>query len=324
MGITVEQATESGPQDIDAGGVLAEFQTAIADDGRSLNQIAIEVGIGYSTLAAWRNGKYAGDNDKVAQAVRAWLTRRVAQARTTTVMPTDPGFVLTKTASQIFDVLEFTQTAVRMAVVVGAAGVGKTTALRAYQKRYPTSVWVATMQPCHKLPRALLEELSFTLRQPRDHRSADISRAIQGRLEGTRGLMIIDEAQHLDAEALDQVRSLYDATGIGFVLAGNPELMTKLGAIKRSPNMAQIFSRIGLRYSRSRPLQADVTALLDGWGVKGEVERTELLGIAMKPGGVRVMTNVIGQAFVQAYGEGAEGLKLAHIQRAYEQLGGAA
>lgn len=324
MGITVEQAQTMAPDDMDEGAVRAEFLTVLETDGRALTAIATEVGIAYATLAAWRNDKYAGRNERVAAAVRAWLTRRVARTRAATVLPANPGFVMTRTASEIIDVLEAAQSLGRMAVVVGAPGTGKTMAFRQYRRTYPQVVWIATMQPCHTTSSAVLREIAVTLGLPQEHAAADISRSITRRLTDTQGLLIIDEAQHLPPQALDQVRSIHDVAEIGVVLGGNAGLMTKLGAIQRIPDLAQIFSRIALRYDRKRVLKADATALLDAWGIQNEAARTELLGIAMKPGGARVMVHVLTQAFVMASAAGDTDVALKHVQDAHGQLAGAA
>lgn len=323
MGITTELAQAMAPDDMDEGAVRAEFIAAVDADGRSLQAISTEVGVGYSTVAAWRNGKYQGDNAKVTAAARAWLTRRVARSRATMVMPANPGFVMTKTGGEIIDVLEAAQSLARMAVVVGVPGTGKTMAFRQYRRTYPQVVWLATMQPCHSTSGAVLREIAATLGLPQEHAAADISRSITRRLLDTRGLLIIDEAQHLPPAALDQVRSIHDAAEIGVVLGGNAGLMSKLGALQRMPELAQIFSRIALRYDRRRVLKSDATTLLDAWGVENEAARAELVGIAMKPGGARVMVHVLTQAFVMANAAGDAAMGLQHVQAAHLQLSGA-
>lgn len=324
MGITTEQAHSTAPDDMDEAAVRAEFQTAVETDGRSLAAIATEVGIAYSTLAAWRGANYQGNNTKVTAAARAWLTRRVARSRASMVMPANPGFVMTPTAGQIIDVLEAAQSLARMAVVVGVPGTSKTMAFRQYRRIYPQVVWIVTMQPCHMTSGAVLREIAVTLGLPQEHAAADVSRAITRRLMDTKGLLIIDEAQHLPPSALDQVRSIHDAAEIGVVLGGNAGLMSKLGALQRMPDLAQIFSRIALRYDRKRVLKADATALLDVWGVENDAARNELIGIAMKPGGARVMVHVLTQAFVMANAAGDAGMDLRHVQAANLQLSGAA
>ena len=67
-----------------------------------------------------------------------------------------------------------------------------------------------------------------------------LSDRIVRKLEATRGLLIIDEAQHLKTTTLDQVRSIFDAAHVGIVLAGNKELAAHLDIDRRRDQLAQI------------------------------------------------------------------------------------
>ena len=108
---------------------------------------------------------------------------------------------------------------------------------------------------------------------------------------------MVDEAQHLTVEALDQVRSIFDAANVGIVLAGNRDLDTHMGLERRRDQLAQIASRVGIRFRRDRPLKADIGTLLDAWQVTGEAERAELTGVALQPGGMRGLTMTLRIAF---------------------------
>jgi hypothetical protein len=305
MSSTAEAALEDGPQELDEAAVRADFDGAIAQDGRALTKIAPEVGIAYGTLSAWRGGTYAGDGKRITLAAKAWLLQRVARARAKMLLPAEPAFMMTKTASRIWDVLEFAQTVPTMGLVVGGAGVGKTTAFEGYQQQQPNTVWIATMQPCHRTIASVLQELQVALRIPRDLGMAAISRSIVRRLRGTAGLVIIDEAQHLSSQALDQIRSLADATKIGFVVGGGNALLTNMG----------------MRFKLDRPLREDIGALLDAWKIEAPETRQELTGIALKPGGGRVMTMILRIAFGLAGMQGVPLPTVEHVRTAWQQIG---
>jgi DNA transposition AAA+ family ATPase len=321
MSSTAEAALEDGPQELDEAAVRADFDGAIAQDGRALTKIAPEVGIAYGTLSAWRGGTYAGDGKRITLAAKAWLLQRVARARAKMLLPAEPAFMMTKTASRIWDVLEFAQTVPTMGLVVGGAGVGKTTAFEGYQQQQPNTVWIATMQPCHRTIASVLQELQVALRIPRDLGMAAISRSIVRRLRGTAGLVIIDEAQHLSSQALDQIRSLADATKIGFVVGGGNALLTNMGADSRQAQLAHVFSRMGMRFKLDRPLREDIGALLDAWKIEAPETRQELTGIALKPGGGRVMTMILRIAFGLAGMQGVPLPTVEHVRTAWQQIG---
>jgi DNA transposition AAA+ family ATPase len=321
MSSTVEDALEDGPQELDETAVRAAFDAATKQDGRPLARLAPEVGIAYGTLSAWRGGTYLGDNRRVTIAAQAWLLQRVARARQKTLLPAEPGFIMTKTAGQIWELLEFAQSVPTLGLVVGGAGVGKTTAFKGYRAQLPNTVWIATMQPCHRTIAASLHEIQATLGMSRDFGQAAISRSIAKRIRGTKGLLIVDEAQHLSPQALDQIRSLADATEIGFVLGGSQTLLTNMGADNRQAQLAQVFSRVGMRLKRDRPLKADIEALLDAWRIEAAETRQELLGIALKPGGGRVMTMILRIAFGLAGADSAPLPSVEHVRMAWQQIG---
>lgn len=323
MSSTAEDLLDRALPDLDEAAVRKEFLEAVGQDGRPLARIAPETGIAYQTLAAWRQGSYAGNTARVAHAVQAWLNGREARARAKAALPNnEPQFVMTRTASRIWEILEFCQATPTIGVVIGNAGVGKTQALRGYQKQYPQTTWIATMMPCHASIYASLCEIARSLGLFRDGRASALTMRILERLQGTRGMLMIDEAQHLPVEALDQVRGLFDAAGIGIVLAGNRQLDANMGLERRRDQLAQIASRVGIRFRRDRALKADIETMLDAWAVQGEAERAELQGIALQPGGLRGLTMAMRIAFGLAAAK-QELLAVEHIRAAWSQLSGA-
>ncbi|MFB9086111.1 AAA family ATPase [Erwinia tracheiphila] len=76
-------------------------------------------------------------------------------------------------------------------------------------------------------------------------RAGQLGRAIRRKLRGTQGLLIIDEADHLDYPVLEELRILQEETGIGLALVGNHQVYARLtGGSSRSVDFARLFSRI--------------------------------------------------------------------------------
>ena len=94
-----------------------------------------------------------------------------------------------------------------------------------------------------------------------------IFRMIVQRLQGTKGLLIIDEAQHLSLLALESLRSIHDATACGLVLMGNESVYANLSG-RRSAEFAHLFSRVGMVLKLENPLPRTLRHWLGSGGSK--------------------------------------------------------
>lgn len=278
-----------------------QARAVIAGSRLSQSAAAKDAGVAYTTFAAWLNGSYAGNNQRVAADVKRWLAARSARQQTAAALPTRTGFIATPTADRIMPVLAYAQAAPDISVIVGAAGVGKTTALNQYRAQTP-NVWLATMTPSTAGVSPMLRELCIEMGLEQKN-AADLPRTIERKARGSGGLIVVDEAQHLSRPALEQLRSIHDRAAIGIVLAGNPAVLSRLEG-DRKAEFAQLFSRIGMRLTLARPKAGDVSAILDAWGVT-DAEETRLLStIAGKPGALRGLDKCLVLATMVASGAG--------------------
>ncbi len=156
-------------------------------------------------------------------------------------------------------------------ICYGMAGVGKTLSARYFSKQhlvdefrkeeystqaiteleqqfnnYRTLFYTAQV---HNTPKRIEEDIN---RQLREHRSfiAKASLEILGKepeQDNRHELIIIDEADRLKVNSLEQVRDIYDRKNIGIVLIGMP------GMQKRLARYAQLYSRVGFSHE-FRPL----------------------------------------------------------------------
>lgn len=297
--------------------IRADVSAIIAKTKLSLAAIAKESGVGYSTLSAWMNGTYPGRADRVATDMERWLASREAASRAQRAMPDAPGFLQTTTADEFIGALEHAQHMPDLVVITGAPGVGKTTTCEEYRRRTP-NVWMLTGEPAYRSPALLLEDLAETLGLE-SYSSRRVSREIIKRLRGTAGLIIVDEAQLLSSEALDQLRSLQDQAKIGVALVGNETVYGRLEGKSRAVEFAQLFSRVGMRQRRPSARKADIDTLLDAWRVTEVQHRRVLHNIAKLPGALRNLTKTLRLAHTLAAGDGRE-LHLDHLRAAWQRL----
>lgn len=295
------------------------MRSQMTRDGLSQAATAREIGISASALNQWLQGKYAGSNDEVEARIDTWLAARERRDAASSAMPTQPEFFRSPSTEKVINALSYAQTAGDIVCIYGNPGVGKTKSFRHYRDTNP-SVWIATMSPDSAGLVPCLEEVAEAVGlRDAGGGARRIARAIRRKVEGTRGLLIIDEAQHLSTAALEELRiAIHDATGIGLVFAGNPEIYSRLTGGNRSMRFAQIFSRIGMRLFIPRPTVGDVRALAAAWGVKGAPEVEILKEVAAEPGALRGASKVLALAAMASDSQ----ITLAALRQARINLGG--
>ncbi|MCX7132703.1 AAA family ATPase, partial [Aeromonas sp.] len=165
-------------------------------------QIAKEVGVSPTTVNQLLNGNYKADSTAMVQKLANWLTARDQRADA----PRDPGFVLTETAKQIRADMTYALTTQSIVIIHGSSGVGKTTGLREFQ-RNNNNVWVITTSPSRATMTECMYELAMELGMENAPRlRGPLARALRRRLLNTKGLIVVDEADHLDRATLEELR----------------------------------------------------------------------------------------------------------------------
>ncbi|EJV0369623.1 AAA family ATPase [Vibrio vulnificus] len=262
-------------------------------------QIAKEISVAPATLSQVLNGKYTADPVAIIEKLEKWLRLRDRRAATPNV---NPGFVMTKTAEQIITDITFAHAVAEDGIVVvyGSPGVGKTQALKRY-KQDSNNVWLLFASPARSSITAFLYSLALEIgiMNP-TKRKDDLSRAITSKLSGSEGVIIIDEAQHLSFEALEELRIIQEETSIPMVLSGNKKTYAKMTGGARTEDFAQLFSRIAKKRNINKVKQADVRAIAGAWGVHGEAERSLMIQISERPGGLRLLTKTLKLAAMYA------------------------
>lgn len=292
---------------------VCELIKECISDGVTQTAIATEAGISGATLSAWLRGKYAGDSEQVAVRLSIWHENWQKK----TALPEPPAFVVTETVRELRTLFQAVRLMGCINVIVGVPGVGKTATARDYCSHPNT--WLVTLSPAHSSVTECLLEMADALGLDSTPSSKGaLSRAIRKRLAGTRGLLIVDEADHLAVDGLEQLRAIQDATGVGMVLIGNPRGLSRASR-RGMDDLARLFSRIARARRLRGAKKADVGAIAEAWGISGDAEIAVMQAIAEKPGALRVLTHTLRQAWITAGGEGSP-LTERHIKAAFKEF----
>jgi len=284
--------------------------------------VADEIGMSSGAVSSWMNDNYKGDIPALEAKLRRWVDQQGQRREAAEAVPDAPAWVSTPSGEAVMSGLRHAKLFGDMAVVYGAAGLGKTTAIRRYQ-RDALNVWVATMTPAMAAMVPAMQEVAAAVGADTSGGGAALFRSVVAKVKRSGGLLVIDEAQHLGVQALDQIRAIHDATAIGIALVGNEQVYAAMNGGRRAEYLDRLHSRIGT-WVRLRRVQAgDIEALVSKWPVSGEC-RKELQGIAAQPGALRILTKVLRLASMHAAALGKQGIEPVHVRSAWGELGGAA
>ena len=291
--VTLDQNSNTGSD------VLTRVKSLLEQSTVTQAQIAKEIGVSGSTVNQLLNGNYKADPTAMVQKLANWLTARDQRADA----PRDPGFVMTETAKQIMADMGYALTTQSIVIIHGISGVGKTTALREFQ-RNNNNVWVITTSPSRATMTECLYELAMELGMDNAPRlRGPLARALRRRLRNTKGLIVVDEADHVDRPTLEELRILAEEVEVGLVLVGNSRVYTQLTGGPRSEDFARLFSRIAMKRALTKAKKADVLAFASAWNITGAAELDLLLRISERPGALRLVSKNLKLAVMYSGGE---------------------
>lgn len=273
--------------------------------GFSWSKLADVTGIPAGTLSPVVFGKYAGNVENVARKIFRYRQMVESQAERGDGVPTEPGYFETPTSRRIQSLLVYAHMG-RMTVCATGPGTGKTITVKQYQNSV-SNCWVATMWRTDKSMASMISKVLRSVGgDAKRGWTRQLSHQIADAVTGKRGILVIDEANHLETDALEEIRAWHDATGVGVCLLGNEELMMRITGGPRKDAFARLNSRIGMSHVQTLPIQGDVDAFCDAWDLQDPAMRAMLARIALTPGtgGLRECRMIIEQASMLAIDEG--------------------
>lgn len=248
-------------------------------------QFAADADVAEGTFGPWLNGQYAGNNDTVAAKVHRLIVSREEQSRMAATVPEAPSYQDTRMGREILGVLDHCQVFGDLGVIGLWPGLGKTAGIAQFKATRPR-VWTAPMAPSSRgVPNALIAMLEAMGEDEAKGTPQALSRRVQKKASAG-GLIVIDEAQHLSQQAVDEFRSIHDRTGVGLVFSGDESVFQLFDGNRRAA-FAQFSSRIGRRLRRSRPYPEDVDVMAEAHGVTDTASKKLIRDMAQKPGALR-------------------------------------
>jgi general secretion pathway protein A len=198
--------------------------------------------------------------------------------------------------------------------LTGEVGTGKTTLCRLLLEQLPENTRVALVLNPKLSPIELLESICDELKIDTTDRKGSLKGLVDALnaylldayAQGLRVVLIVDEAQNLSTDSLEQVRLLTNLETptqklLQIILLGQPELRDKLN----DPELRQLAQRITARYHLT-PLDRDETEayvrhrLAVAGAVRSPFSRLGLRALFKRSSGIPRLINIIGDRALMA------------------------
>ncbi len=277
-------------------------------------------GLSPGAISAWLNGNYKGDNNAVEAKIGRWLhTQRQTRRHSLEAAGLDIHRNL-DVADEISSLLGHAQAVGDIVLVHGVSGVGKSWSVEHYCRTHSTAFY-AEMTCAVRTLSGLLGRVGAAVGAGGRHGSAlDAETAVIDTLRDRGALLCVDEAHHLSARCLDELRRIRDIAHCGLALIGDSSVRMTLA---RCP---QIVGRIGGRIERRAPSDIDVEALLAGVLGRAPTKRDmkAAMGAARGPGGLHALRRTLARAWMIARTQGRERIDSADLEAASLDVAAAA
>lgn len=284
-----------------------------------------------STLSQYLSDRYPSDPDAIATKLHKWVKARERALEVQSRLPVAPLYQPMKTSADIAAKLGYARQAGRIVSICGSPGVSKTSTAIQFKHETPRT-WMAAMDPSTRGVNTCLVEILAAMGEP-DARGTPqaLARRIVQRVMEAESLIIVDEAQHLSDQSVEQLRAINDkvrsAGGkVGIALMGNQLAYSRMAHDGSRPAFAQVSSRMAQRMWIVNPLPADVKMLAEAWAeANNEILTPAALAycqqIAARPGGLRNVEMSMEAALMAAWGA-EQPMDVEHLRWAFNNLSG--
>ncbi|WP_334095585.1 AAA family ATPase [Helicobacter typhlonius] len=215
-------------------------------DMQNVSQAALAraLGISAASISTFRKSEYKGNNEELGRKIKLYLddyaNKNKANAKKEKVQ------VYESYDKQMADfVINEAIADKEIAIITGVAGSGKSTIAKEYALTHPNAILIeATL---HTSARVLLDELSERLHLTGGRNLHEKVLLIAKELKRRDVVILIDEAEHLSVRALEDLRRIWDFSGVPLVLFGTEILLKNL--MGKNGELRQLYSRIGGKWN---------------------------------------------------------------------------
>ncbi|MCR9266825.1 MAG: AAA family ATPase [Alphaproteobacteria bacterium] len=291
---------------VDPAETIAQIRQIMADHpALTLDGIGGKIGYNGSTISSVLNGKYAARSEPIIEALSIWIGQFRSRKHIEALVGNRQEWIACPTASRVYHFLSGLHTLAFMGLVYGAPGMCKSHTAEKYRADSKHNVWIVTARPDCASRSAFLREIASVLFAEDQPRGTDreITKRIINFLQGTDGLLIVDEAQELGHASIQQVRHIHDASKTAVCCTGNDLVYQTTHGDGVSQRFSTLIRRFKLKLRLDKPTYSDITTIAGHFGITGEDELRALEEIAAGPGRLDHTIHAIRTAHIIGKGQ---------------------
>ena len=221
-------------------------------------------------------------------------------------------------------------------VLTGDVGTGKTTLINFFLKKVDSDVKTALIYNTNVDPQTFLEMIvrDFGIQIADSHRSILYESLyeflLHEHVQGRRSVLIIDEAQNMPKETLEEVRMLSNFETeenylLQIIMAGQPQLRRRLN----NPELAQLTQRVSVHYHLSPLEKSEISSYLahrlkvGGYDSQHQLFSKEAVGkiYAYTQGVPRLINSICDSALLYGYGASQKTIDLNIVEEVIQDRG---
>lgn len=256
------------------------------EEGKKVNQSNVARALGYSNavITLYKKMSYKGKISILEKKIRSWLSRE-SRRKDQVKIPV----VKTTVMSKIRKAIGIAHEERDIAVIVGDAGTGKTTAIRHYVKESQAAILIEVDPAFSKS--VLVTEIARKVGvETKGSTHQRIDRIIEA-LRNRDAVLIFDEADYLAPQSLELIRRVInDKSRTGVVLVGLPRLEYQLRNLRNDHQ--QLSSRVGVLLKVNHMTKKDAQKILTTVWSNISTEATKTF-VSIASGSVRTLSKLI-------------------------------
>lgn len=288
-----------------------KVRALVNDQTGTMTQAALAKEIGYSgaSISTYISDKFENDVEKFEARLINYFEFKQKQesleARVSSLCPVDArAYVPLSISENIYQAIEYCRLVGGISVLHGSAGVGKTMAIQKYKRDNLGFVVHFRASERLKTPKQVAAAIADKVGVRNCRNEKEVYARTREVIDGTKKVIIIDEAHRLPQRTLEDLRDYCDVNedtdkpGIGIVLVGNTRVMNFISTIK-SDEMDQFRNRMTFegKYHTSQVKLEDIQTLFPLLAQKNMEQELNLLWtISQNIWGLRGAVNVYNSA----------------------------